>query len=488
MFTMHLPAAAIAPQDWARWWPFVAIAAAASAVAVLVYVAYRYQIVRRHWRQAAAALHAEQRRLDATLQSVFDPYVLAELVRDRSGHVVDFKYIDTNPAACAWIGLDRDRLIGRRMLDVFPSVATSGLLQSFVATAESGNTAAIDAFPFPFANGEIRWLDIRAVRIDGHVGFTWRDVTERHVTADKLAASEELFRLLAENSSDVVVRVDCDGTIKWVSPSVSPLLGWSLAEWLGRDITSFLSSTSERAVFLHEQGKALTGQVIAIRVRMLSKAGDVHWVEIHAGPFRSEKGAIDGMVASFRIVDAEVAAQRLLERRASTDELTSLLNRKEVLKRIEMLPKRAGQQLAALWCDIDRFKVVNDTYGHAAGDAVLKVLADRIRGCLRSTDDLGARIGGDELLILLHGVRGLQDAVDVAEKLRRSAAEPIPTAAGPITITLSIGVTLAGPDENTDALIARADDAMYEAKKQGRNQVVAFEKPVATGGRHAAGG
>jgi len=205
------------------------------------------------------------------------------------------------------------------------------------------------------------------------------------------------------------------------------------------------------------------------------------WCQAPFFLFRTTLGQIDSIVASFRGIDTEVRAEAILERRASTDELTNLLNRKEVLERVEVLNKRGGQKLAALWCDIDRFKVVNDTYGHAAGDAVLKSLADRIRGCLRSTDDMGARIGGDELLVLIHGVRDLQDAMDIAEKLRRAAAEPIPTAAGPITITLSIGVTVARPGERTDALMARADDAMYQAKNSGRNQVVAFEEPVAAG-------
>ena len=102
----------------------------------------------------------------------------------------------------------------------------------------------------------------------------------------------------------------------------------------------------------------------------------------------------------------------------------------------------------------------------------LQTVAERIRGCLRSGDDLAARIGGDELLVVLHGVRDLDDAVAVAEKLRRRTAEPIHTAAGPISVTLSIGVTLAHPSESTDALLARADAAMYQAKNGGRNQVV----------------
>lgn len=83
-------------------------------------------------------------------------------------------------------------------------------------------------------------------------------------------------------------------------------------------------------------------------------------------------------------------------------------------------------------------------------------------------------------MVFLHGVRDLEDASDIAEKLRSRAAEPIPTATGPISVTLSIGVTLAHRDESTDALIARADDAMYQAKRRGRNQVVAFNNAVAT--------
>jgi diguanylate cyclase (GGDEF)-like protein len=124
---------------------------------------------------------------------------------------------------------------------------------------------------------------------------------------------------------------------------------------------------------------------------------------------------------------------------------------------------------------MDKFNTVNDTYGHAAGDEVLRVMADRIRRCLRSTDDLGARVGGDELLVVLHGVQDLPNAVAIAEKLRLSAAEPIAIPGDTIRTTVSIGVTLARPGEKTGDLIARADEAMYRAKEHGRNQVIPIE-------------
>jgi diguanylate cyclase (GGDEF)-like protein len=179
------------------------------------------------------------------------------------------------------------------------------------------------------------------------------------------------------------------------------------------------------------------------------------------------------MVATLRVVDAEVQAEQALDRRARTDELTNLPNRKEAFDRLVRLAGDGGH-FAVLWCDIDRFKAINDSHGHAAGDTVLRVLAERIRGVLRSRDDIAARIGGDELLVILRGVHGLDDAIVVAEKLRRRAAQPIPLENGVVQATLSIGVTLAGDHEGIDAILARADEAMYRAKAGGRDRVVAI--------------
>ncbi|NDC64828.1 MAG: sensor domain-containing diguanylate cyclase, partial [Planctomycetia bacterium] len=412
----------------------------------------------------AAAPPADQLDcLQATLAGLLDPLTLMVPVRDAAGHVVDFTYAVTNPAACDWIGTDRDRLRGRRLLETFPEVGSTGLMRPFADTAETGRPAIIDDFPFPRHGVGTRWMDIRAVRVEGWVCFVWRDVTERHVTVERLARSEELFRLLAENSTDVVVRIGADDRILWVSPSVTPVLGWKAADWVGRTGTEFLATEESLGQFVRDRARVAAGQGVVSRTRIRTAAGFA-WVEIHTSPYRTSEGRIDGMVASLRVVDAEVRMAEALERRARTDDLTGLLNRKEALDQLAALVARHADGVAVLWCDIDRFKGVNDSLGHAAGDAVLATLGERIRECLRTPADVGGRIGGDEVLVILDEVRDLDDAVAVAERLRRRAAEPIPFDAGTITATLSIGVALALRDEGLDALLARADDAMYRAK------------------------
>jgi diguanylate cyclase (GGDEF)-like protein/PAS domain S-box-containing protein len=252
------------------------------------------------------------------------------------------------------------------------------------------------------------------------------------------------------------------------------LLGWKPGEWVGHPATDFV--TEDFAASLSDNiAKVARGEPVIARYQIRAKDGCTHWVETRATPYFDADGRRNGILAAFHLIDEQVAIEQELDRRARTDELTNLLNRKEVFARIEALGgqhPRTGDGIAILFCDIDRFKTINDTHGHAAGDEVLRVMADRIRHCLRSTDDLGARVGGDELLVVLHGVQDLDNAVAIAEKLRLSAAQPIPIAGGTVHATVSIGVTLARPNEPTSGLVARADEAMYRAKACGRNHVV----------------
>jgi diguanylate cyclase (GGDEF)-like protein/PAS domain S-box-containing protein len=337
-------------------------------------------------------------------------------------------------------------------------------------------------------DGALFWTEVMAYPLlhpDGSlaqvVGVT-RDITE-HKRAqeeiEKAAAavrlSEEHYRLLSSNLYDTILHMSDDSMVTWVSPSLKTSLGYDPQDWIGHPVTDFLVPEDAARARANIEHCITRNEPVIARYTAYDKQGRLHHAESYATPYLKTDGTRDGIVVSFHLIDAQVAIEKELERRARTDELTSLLNRREVFERLHDLTgphHRTGQQVAVLFCDLDKFKDVNDTHGHRAGDEVLTATATRLRATLRHEDDLAARVGGDELMIVLHGVHDEADAVAVAEKLRAAAAEPIPTTAGPIQVTMSIGVALARPDETAEQLISRGDTAMYLAKQTGRNQVV----------------
>ncbi|WP_407342802.1 diguanylate cyclase domain-containing protein [Pengzhenrongella phosphoraccumulans] len=412
-------------------------------------------------------------RLRATLDTEFDPHVVFEAVRDETGQIVDFTYVDANRAACAYNAMPYDELVGSQLLELLPGHRDSALLDMYRTVVETGEPMRVDGVEYEneFMRGEVRHYDIQAEKLDDGLSYTWRDVTDRIATAQALARSEEIHRLLTQNLSDVVVHLR-DGIVAWVSPSLTATLGWDPEDWLSHRVIDYVDPDGLGDV---EESRAALyrGEIELFRVRVRAKDGRFHWVQVHSKPYIKD-GAPDGIVASFRNIDAEVAAEDDLEVRARSDELTGLLNRREVLERVAALtrhPRRSGEEAAVLFGDIDGFKTINDEFGHSAGDDVLQAVATRINSCLR-TGDVAARIGGDEILILLDGVHELANAVDVADNIRRAVAQPIQTDDQTVSATLSIGVTLAVPGEDVDEMIARADRAMYEAKQAGGDRVV----------------
>ncbi|MEA5474252.1 diguanylate cyclase [Synechococcus sp. CCY9201] len=426
--------------------------------------------------QAQERLSAERQRLRTTLDSLLDPHFMLGPVRDADGQITDFRILRANPAAAAYNQMPLDRFAGATIMEFWPGHVTSGLFDLFLKVLASGQPLLLDDFVlYHDIKAQSRHFDIRAVKVDGDLSITWRDVSEKAHAIEQLAASEQQFRLLAENSTDVVVHLAADDTVRWVSPSLQTVLGWQPAAWIGHPIGELVEAFGDRPCRQQaNQGKL--SQCLVRRDQLRSRDGNPHWIESHWSPFLNAAGEPDGQVCTFRMIDLEVSAERELERRAATDSLTALLNREEVFSQIQRLTaqqQRRGQELAVLFCDLDHFKTVNDTYGHNAGDAVLQAMAARVRSCLRSSD-LAARIGGDELLVVLPGVQGIDDAISIAEKLRRLASAPVPLIDGEVSITISVGVALARANESLDALIARADTAMYDAKQNGRDQVVAI--------------
>lgn len=298
-----------------------------------------------------------QALLRGVLDTMLDPWVLLDPLRDATGRIVDFVYVDANQAACAANRLTREQLLGMRLLELLPEHEPRGLLAAYADVVESGFPLALDDDPFPDRDdpGRIRRFDNRAVAIDGQLSFTWREVTDRY------------------------------------------------------------------------------------------------------------------------------EARRVLARQAHHDDLTGLPNRARLRERLQTVFSRAprtGQEIAVLYCDLDDFKPINDAYGHAVGDTVLREVGARIAASVRMQDTV-ARLGGDEFVAVLEGVHAAEDAIAVADKVRAAVTEPIIVDDGPVTTSLSIGVALASPGDDPESTLRAADVALYRAKALGRNRVVVYEDDTA---------
>ena len=387
-----------------------------------------------------------------------------------------------------WVSLSIDRelgwrpadLVGRRIDDlVHPDDRERlSVLRERMHGSSEDEAAPREEFRIALPHDGWRWVsDAGRLLRDRDLGIagelhTMRDIDNEVTARRALAESEERYRLLAENASDVVVHIRND-IIDWVSPSVEAALGGRAEDWIGRRIDDLVSA-EDRDRQNRDLQLLATQPSVVTRFRMADRSGRMHWLEGHSRRYLGRMGEPDGYIVSIRVVDDIVAAERTLERQAMYDSLTGLLNRAEAMDAVSRLvgdDRRTGASIAALFCDLDGFKEVNDTHGHAAGDEVLRVLADRIGTRIRK-GDLAARIGGDEMLVILVGVRDAADAMAIAEQIREAAALPVNIAGGQVSTSLSIGVTLAEPGEGTDELVARADRAMYRAKQTGRNQVV----------------
>jgi diguanylate cyclase (GGDEF)-like protein/PAS domain S-box-containing protein len=431
-------------------------------------------VTERH--AAARRLEESEERLRATLDAMLDPHVVLEAVRDDTGRIVDFVFLDANAAAAEFNGLSRDDLIGVPLLGQHPAAGTTTLFEDYVRVVETGEPIIRDDWSYPqdMLGGELRRYDVRAVKFRDGLSQTWRDVTDRYEAGRRVAESEERYRLLADNATDIIFRLR-HSLITWVSPSVTTVLGGEPQEWIGQNWADLIHPDDMEAAAAALPDLLETGTGL-YRARIRAADGTYHWAEAHIGTYVRSGGEPDGWIVSTRIIDEQVAAEQKLERLARLDSLTGVMNRGEAMTRLQAIianERSPGRELAVIFCDVDRFKDINDTHGHAAGDAVLVELTRRITDSIRR-EDLVARMGGDEILVLLADTHGQDEALRIAEKIRQRVVEPITVDGQALSVTLSIGVSVLIPGEEPDALIARADQAMYEAKRLGRDRVIAI--------------
>ena len=297
--------------------------------------------------QAARAVEHARDTLQATMDSLLDPHVLLKAVRDPGGQIVDFVLADANPAACAYNRIPYQDLVGSRLLDLQPGTVGYGLLDQYRQVVQSGEPLVLDDFAYAqeLLGGRERRYDVRAVRVGERLSYTWRDVTERHAAAAWLAESQEHFRLLAENASDVVMALSADRRYQWVSGSIADVLGWPAPALLERVIDEFIHP-EDLAVFQDAVAVAGPGSTAHTEFRFRRQDGSYRRVLCHMRPKVDQHGGPVGMFGGLVDIQArkEVEA-RDKDRLASLERFERLAVGRE-LKMIEL--KKEIERLTSL--------------------------------------------------------------------------------------------------------------------------------------------
>jgi diguanylate cyclase (GGDEF)-like protein/PAS domain S-box-containing protein len=273
--------------------------------------------------------------------------------------------------------------------------------------------------------------------------------------------TERRFRSLVQHSSDVTLIVTTDGTINYASPALQVVLGVAPDQAEGRPVVGLFELADDRGVELDwsriiaDRSGPVTGHVQARHVD-----GSSRWLEVTLTDLSQEPG-VQGLVCNARDVTEAHELQARLLHQASHDPLTQVANRAAFEQEVQRV-QGAPAHIAVLMIDLDRFKPINDTYGHHVGDQLLVEVAARIRGCVRPHDTV-ARLGGDEFAVLLYDTTRRQ-AVAVAERIAATLRDAVPTGDRELQITASVGVAM-GATGQLDALLKQADAAMYQAKR-----------------------
>jgi diguanylate cyclase (GGDEF)-like protein/PAS domain S-box-containing protein len=414
---------------------------------------------------AEQALLQLNERLDATLHAI--PDLLFELDENGCYHEV-WAHDETLLAA------QRERLLGHTVSEMLPPEAAEVVIDALRVAAETGASQG-QSIRLLLPQGEF-WFELSTARKAGKPGeplhfiMLSRDVTARKQAEIALGQSEELFRQLATNIPEIfwVREVESD-TVLYVSPSWQSVTGWPMPTDR-QGLLDVVHADDYRRV-LNEAESAPEGGADH-EYRITHADGSIRWLHVRTFPVRDQDGKVYRVAGMTEDITAKKAAEERLLKLAHYDSLTNLPNRNlffESLKRLLAQAQENQWTVGVLFLDLDRFKLVNDTLGHATGDELLQHVARRLVQCVRIRDVVG-RLGGDEFALILPALDSPDDAAEVAAKVIQAFAEPFDLAGHETFISASIGITVYPGDANeAEALLRYADAAMYRAKAGGRN-------------------
>jgi len=436
-------------------------------------------------QHARAALAASENRLAITLHSIGDGLIAT----DAEGRITML-----NPVAETLTGWTTAAAQGHPIGEVFviensrigesPWTSVDQVLKQGATACPAGHVVLLarDGSRHPIAESAAPIRDANG-RVQGMV-LVFRDETEQYALRRALADSEQHFRTLANSGLALIWTSRPDNKCDWFNEPWLRFTGHTMAQEVGDGWMDAVHG-DDRAQCAQVRGEAFgQREPYTLQYRLRLADGEYRWIVELGSPRFDSEGDFLGYVGHCMDITETKQAESAIQHLAFHDALTDLPNRALLLDRLGQAlsaSRRSERFGAIMFVDLDQFKHINDLYGHAKGDAVLKEVAERLRYYLRQGDTV-ARLGGDEFVVLIPELSAdagaaMRLAISVAEKIRVALEVPIHIDGQDYRTTSSIGITLFPKEhEGVEDLMREADIAMYQAKESGRNLTVCFER------------
>lgn len=395
------------------------------------------------------------------------------------------EFTEVDPEITKILGWLPEELIGRRGLDFIHPDDQDRAIENWMSMLASAGDGQRTRLRHLHKDGSWVWIEfLNTNHLDDperrHVHGQMIDISDEMSAHEALRAREQLLYRLAEALPSGVLHVDADRRVLYTNERLHQILGVEAVSTVDEQFrtVSRLQWESLRGAI----DAALRGDDDEIEVSLrLPGSGERRLCRVTLRCLTEADGAASGAVLTVADVTESVRLRTELEQRATFDHLTGCYNRTAIMRMLAEAGSAPGDRVAVVFIDLDRFKHVNDELGHAAGDDLLVVAADRIRSAVRGDDAVG-RIGGDEFLVVCPRVTGPDEAVEIADRIAAVVRREATVQGTTVDLRASVGVSWSSSQSvDADELVARADSAMYESKRRSVGRPVAYAPTLRRG-------